>query len=516
MADVIKIETRASGAREDDRRAVIVDKGRIDETADEAVAGLFDENSEYFQRGGELVRMVTAAEAKRSRPGHTAPSLVRAAPAMLQDDLERTCRFIQRTEDKDGAVRLKIVACPKPLPGVILGRAGRLPLPSIRGISEVPLALDDGSIRREGFDASTGVLVALRGKWPPIPQAPTDENARAALARFDELLDGFPFTAELDRAITLAAFLSAVLRPALSTCPAFAWSSPVRGSGKSKLADVASVLATGLPAAALSWPRTEDEAEKRIGAMLLAGDRIVAIDNVERPLKGALLNSMLTQRIIAVRVLGQSEVIRMPAAPLVTATGNNLQLAGDLSRRFLVADLDPEMERPETRHFTFDPVARAQKERKTLVSGLLTIARWGRRMAEPATALGGFEEWSRRVRDPLVALGLPDPCLVLDRLHEADPEREAALELLTEWERAFGGTATTVADAVRQATRHKDSDEQLRDALDRVAGQAGGINSRRLGHYLRRVKDRRIAGKVLRQGHDLLGNVASWRVEKTE
>lgn len=513
MGRVIKIDRAQLPGRDDARHVVLVEKGRIDAVADAITAGLFHDGAPYFQRGDALVRLVAGKDAAKFRPGFDSPLLVTATTAMALDDVERACRFIERKETEAGEVRMRVVPCPKQLPAVILGRAGRLPVPTIRGIAEVPLLRADGSLCADGFDAHAGVLVIAPGDWPPIPDAPTDADARAALARFDELLAGFPFAGEIDRAITLAAFLSAVLRPSLPSCPAFAWSAPVRGSGKSKLADVAAVLATGAPAPALSWPRLEEEAEKRIGAMVLAGDRVIAIDNIESALRGACLNSLLTQSTIAVRVLGRSQVLRMAAATLVLATGNNLVLIGDLSRRFLVATLDPRMERPELRRFDFDPVERAQRDRRELVSALLTIARWGRDVHSDLVPLGSFEVWSRRVRDPLVALGLPDPCAVLDTLHDADPDRETALELLTEWERSFGQEPTTVAAAIRMATRPKDPDTELRDALDAVAGGPGGINARRLGRYLLRIRNRVIAGKVLRQGRDLIGKVANWSVE---
>ena len=43
--------------------------------------------------------------------------------------------------------------------------------------------------------------------------------------------------------------------------------------------------------------------EKRLGAALIAGDRIISIDNCERPLGGELLCQALTQRILKPRVL---------------------------------------------------------------------------------------------------------------------------------------------------------------------------------------------------------------------
>lgn len=498
------------GAHSEDRRhAVIVSRGRIDQAADDCADGLFADASPYYQRGEMLVRLIESGDASSHRQDG-GPLLVPATQAMLLDDLERTCRFVSRTENADsGEVRMRLVACPKGLPGVVMARAGRLPIPTVRGIAEVPLLHADGEMIFSGYAARAGVVVVAPGVWPAVSDVPTDADARAALAKIDAVLVGFPFVTDVDRAVTIAALLSAVLRPTLPACPAFAWSAPVRGSGKSKLADVAAVLATGRTAPALTWPPQEDEAEKRLGASVMAGDAVILLDNIETALRGACLNSLLTQPTVSLRLLGRSQMVRVGAAVLVLATGNNLVLHGDLSRRFLVSNLDPHDERPELRRFDFDPVDRAKRERGTLVAALHTIARWGAARPSGLPPLGSFEVWSRRVRDPLVALGLPDCCAVLDELHKADPEREVAIELLTEWHRAFDCIQTTCADAVRAAMK----DPALRDALDAVAGGPGGINTRRLGRYMLRIRDRVFGGMVVRQHRDLVGNVASWAIE---
>lgn len=497
---------------EDSRHLVIIERGCIDKTADAAIDGVFADGASYYQRGEALVRLVHGRGVGKKQRGLDTPMLAPASVAGLLDDLEAACRFYSRTENPEtGEIRTRLASCPKVLPSVLLARSGRLPCPVVRGISEVPLLQADGSIIGSGYDERSRVVVIAPGEWPRIPLAPSEADARAALARVDAVIAGFPFVGDADRSVTLAALLSAVLRPTLPSCPAFAWSAPVRGSGKSKLADVAAVIATGRTAPAMTWPPQEDEAEKRLGASVMAGDAVILLDNIETALRGACLNSLLTQPTVSIRMLGRSQMLRIDAAVLVLATGNNLILQGDLSRRFLVSHLDPRTERPELRRFDFDPVIKAMKERRDLVAALHTIARWGMGANTGLAPLGSFEEWSRRVRDPLVALGLPDCCGVLEALHREDPERETAMELLTEWKRVFGGTATTVASAIRAATH----DSALRDALDAVAGSPGGINARRLGKYLLRNVNRVFGEMVLRRNHDLVGNVASWAVESS-
>ena len=130
------------------------------------------------------------------------------------------------------------------------------------------------------------------------------------------------------------------------------------GSGKSKLVDIASMIATGHEAPVISQGRTEEEMEKRLGAALIAGDTLISFDNCEQPLGGELLCQALTQPVLKIRILGKSVIVAVPTNAMFAATGNNLIIAGDMVRRTIVGTLDPRVERPETRTFkSDDPIA---------------------------------------------------------------------------------------------------------------------------------------------------------------
>lgn len=494
------------------RYRVRVEKGRIGEVVDAVEEGIVLAGGCSLYARGETLGRVAAGERGRRDKGirrdAAAPIFTIATPPMIHEIAEQTCEFWRQT-DKGEAV----IACPAAAPGVLLSRAGRWRFPELRGISEVPLLANDGRLICSGYDEHTGIVVCTDDDWPAIPARPTEDDARAGVRQIIELIDNFPFVDTADMATAVAAFLSAVVRPTIPTCPAFGFTAPVRGSGKSKLADVASVLATGRPGAAITWAPKEDENTKLLGAAAMAGDSVVLIDNIEVPVKSAALNSLLTQTMVAVRVLGLSKLVRVETSALYLLTGNNLIVQGDLTRRVLLVHLDPETERPELRRFDFDPVQRAREQRKTLVAGLLTLARWGQQNTTAGPSpLGSFEEWSRRVRNPLMALGLPDPCASMEALHRDDPERETALEVLTEWRREFSGAPTTVAEAIRRATNG--GGMSLRNALDGVCGGPGGLNARRLGRYLLRLKDRVFGDLVLRRSADMYTNTATWATEK--
>lgn len=91
--------------------------------------------------------------------------------------------------------------------------------------------------------------------------------------------------------------------------------------------------------------------EKRLGSTLIAGDVMIAIDNCEEPLGGGLLCQAMTQTSLKVRILGSSINAEVPSNATVFATGNNLTLAGDMTRRAIRATLDAGVERLELRAF---------------------------------------------------------------------------------------------------------------------------------------------------------------------
>jgi len=505
-----------NAAERDGRTRVVYRRGKIHETVDAAETAMLAANAPLYARGEILVRLATGVEHAHVRRSASAPILTPATPAAIREEMERACRFVSISKGTDAETgepveRTRTVDCPPAAPGVYLSRVGDWRVPHVVGIAEAPIIRADGRIVADGYDAEEGVLVVARGAWPTISEHPTTDDARVAMARLATLVERYDFVAEYDRSVTLAAMLTAIARPTLRAAPAFGWSATVRGSGKSKLADVCAILATGRTAAAMAWPADDAEAEKRIGAAVLAGDPVLLIDNVEQPIGSQVLNSLLTQESIGVRILGKSQVARIGSRATLLITGNNLCISGDLTRRILVAEIDPRVERPELRSFAFDPVERARRERPALVAACLTVLRFGLALPQQATPLGSFEDWSRRVRDPLLALGYADPCECLARLLDHDPERECALELMGAWHARFGNMPMTTALAIRDAER--DRSAALYEAISAVAGGPGGINARRFGRYLARIKGRLFGASAFRQSSDPMKGHNAWRVE---
>jgi len=232
-----------------------------------------------------------------------------------------------------------------------------------------------------------------------------------ALVLLEDLIGTFPFVGKADRSVALAAILTTMDRRSMATAPLFAFNSPVAGTGKSKLVDLCSILATGQPMSVISQGYSEEEFVKCLSAALLAGDLGISIDNCERELKSDFLCQVLTQPKLNIRILGLSSNVETPMNAMLFATGNNLTFSGDVIRRTLMCTMDAGCERPELRDFKTDAASEARERRGELVVAALTVLRaWhvaDERLNLPA--FGGFEDWSYRVREALIWLDRTDP-----------------------------------------------------------------------------------------------------------
>ena len=241
-----------------------------------------------------------------------------------------------------------------------------------------------------------------------------------------------------------------------------------------------------------------------MGAALLAGDPIIAIDNCERPLSGDILCQLLTQPTLKVRVLGKSLNVEVSTSVCLFATGNNFTVEGDLTRRTLLCRLDPQVERPELRKFDFNPIDEVRQNRGLYVHAALTIMRAYLRAGCPGKPepLGSFEDWSERIRGALLWLGEADPCETIEAARASDQRLVSLTGLVELWNEHFGGEVVTSAQIIEHATKRQPARDvlspgdwefchpELREALLAVAGEGGKINGRRLGTYLRHQVDR--------------------------
>jgi hypothetical protein len=130
----------------------------------------------------------------------------------------------------------------------------------------------NGSVLEQpGYTPENKLLLDIGSAFPPIPQSPGKDEAAAALRQIETLIDSFPFVTKADRSVALSAILTALDHHCMATVPMHAFTSPAAGTGKSLLVDVVSTLATGTLMPVVAQGYSDEELEKRLGAMLLAG-----------------------------------------------------------------------------------------------------------------------------------------------------------------------------------------------------------------------------------------------------
>ncbi|MDH3662684.1 MAG: hypothetical protein OEU92_22085, partial [Alphaproteobacteria bacterium] len=390
-------------------------------------------------------------------------------------------------------------------------------IPALNSISEGPIITPGGRlICTSGLDQETSILFDISDIEVSVPDHPTKEDARAALDELLELLSEFAFADGASRSVALCELLTPFVRPLLPAAPMFINEAPKAGSGKSQLARVSGLLATGRAPAVMNQPENAESEAKRLFSMLMEGASVAVIDNIERPLRSDLLCSILTEPTIRDRVLGASKTATVPTASTWIATGNNLRVVGDLTRRVLSCMIDAGVERPEERAFKRNLDQYTLDHRAQLVSAALTVVKAylvaGERVE--VTPFNSFGVWSAMVREPLVWLGEADPCSTRTRISERDPIAQGLGNFLEVWDSLFGEEPMT-AGAVLQVVNSGDSEQpDIEEVFRSVTGDGRMPNAHQLGRYLTRFEGRIERGrKIVKDGTRKRASV--WKLVKT-
>jgi hypothetical protein len=320
---------------------------------------------------------------------------------------------------------------------------------TLLAVCETPTMRPDGSIvDQPGYDAESGLYLEFSGvQFPAIPDKPTKEQALAALAKLKHLLRGFPFVPDdpdrpahsSSRSAALAAMLCGCIRRILAAAPLLLIGAPSAGTGKTLLANLIAIIITGKKASATTLGQTDEEIEKRFVSVMMRNDPCMLLDNITVPLGGDVLCTALTEPTIQARVLGSNETRQLPTNITWIATGNRIQVKGDMVRRCIKIEMDAEVEAPELREFDFDAAQEALDNRAELVAAALTVLRaWHvapdrEAVLKTYVPLGSFTQWSAMVRGALVWLGEPDPCGTRESIAADDPVTSNLSQLLVAW-----------------------------------------------------------------------------------
>jgi hypothetical protein len=501
---------------------IVIRNGEIERIVDQTEAALLagqgaaPVSKRLFRRGGKAVSIGFSTEPTQDGGMVEAQIIVEAGDYALTERIASSAVFMKYDRRRKKLTR---VDPPHSVAVTLKQRCYDLKLPPLVAVVNCPRFMADGQIMATpGYDRKTGIFYDPRGaSFPPVPTYPTSAEVKAALNRLKRLYRTFSFEGECDRAVAISLAMTLLARTGMGTAPLHAFDAPIAGSGKSKLVSIGSFIATGHDAGVIAQGHTPEEFEKRTATQLMKGKQLIAIDNCNSPLDGDLLNQALTQAQLEMRILGESRDIVTRCATVITATGNNLVVVGDMTRRALVARLDPKVEQPELEQFDYDPIADAKAARGEIVEAVLTILRAYHVAGRPGRLpqLQSFAEWSDMVRSAMPWLGLEDPVKTQQKLREKDPVLTTLIRLATAWRTAFGNEAKTSGEAIAVAEERTSigiyEDQKwalanpiINEAMMSVAGRNRAINPDVLGRYLRsRV------GRIVK-----LGDGASVRFEQ--
>ncbi|WP_130471416.1 primase-helicase zinc-binding domain-containing protein [Candidatus Magnetaquicoccus inordinatus] len=474
-------------------------------------------NNEIFQRAGSLVRIVKLpkTEVRRQkvlvRRDEGALVILPVDQAWIELRLTGCANFEKWDSRRNHWARID---CPPNVSRSLLAMSGDWQFNALAGVIETPTLRPDGSILdQHGYDEETGLYLDTSGvTYPTLKAFPTREDAIESLQFLETALEEFPFLQPHHKSAALAAILTALVRRSLRTAPMFILTAPKMGSGKGLMANVVALIATGRTAAAITHSKDPEEEKKSLFTILVSGDSIALIDNIEHSLGSPALCSILSEETYKSRVLGETREIVVPTSVTWLATGNNLTVKGDLTTRVIIIHIDPAVERPEERTFKRDLKTWIPENRAKLVCAGITVLRAYAVAGRPSTGLppyGRFEEWGRVVRDALVWCGLEDPCLSRNEVEDDDPVRIELNNFLTAWWKSAAIQVTTEQMIERARFMasppdewvsgvKQDPDHSFINALVDIAGDAkGNINKRTLSWYLKRHRGRIEGGLMI-------------------
>jgi hypothetical protein len=484
-------------------RVVAGDLHRVVDAAEKELAN----RGRHYQAGGLIVSVSTD-------PASGDPSIVPTSAPALTRELSVAATW----EKYDGRAQ-DWVRCDPPArhANILFDAQNFRYLPSLAGVARQPYFREsDGElIRQPGYDKTAHRFGVFDARHFEIPD-PTPVAAQAALALLEELLTEFHFVAATDKAATLAAIFTAVVRATLPHAPAFHVRAPVFGSGKTYLCELIGAFAGPGGNAKVSYPTTSEEATKVILSLLLTSPACVEFDDMDTDwIPHGTIKRMLTADAITDRILGVSKTATVSTRTLFLGSGNNVGPIRDLLRRVLTIHLDPRCATPATMTYKGFPVEKVRKGRSVYVAAVLTIIQAWRRAGSPrarADSIVTFSgAWSDYCRYTLMWLGHPDPATALLDQVRHDPDGDALGGLATEWHAAFGSTPTTVRKAVEAAKYNQDLLDAMREF---PVEERGEINRSKLGWLLKKNANRIVRGLEFQKA-EADGRTA-WRVVAVE
>ena len=373
------------------------------------------------------------------------------------------------------------------------------------GCTDYPLVLPNGSIiSKPGYDDSSGLFVRNgRERFPEIFEKPTAEQLQQSVEtclrpfrryRYDDNVSG--------RTAALVAVMIAVLRPVFGCAPLILTTSNKTGVGKGYFQQALAILRTGRLAELRNIERSnQSEFRKMLFTQLLEGKTVIALDNIDGPLKNETLSSFITAEVWNDRILGQSKTggsLRNDA--LLLLNGCRVDLGKNLVRKVLRIGLTEPCDGHRFHDFGFLPHKEALKHRNEIISAVLTLACHAKYCDGIKDTIGSFEEVNDLIRRPIAniaerfpALKLSDPLRLFKELIDNDidsPEETNFLHLIYD---VIGEREFDSKDLYEMLERQP----ILETAYKEFTGFSSSKSSKSVGVVLKQLSDEAHHGLIL-------------------
>lgn len=506
-------------------RKINITNFRLREQNEIALQALQRDNDppRIFIRSGGLVRVIQDEKGT--------PSIQICDPDILKHILERSADFAKLRGDGSE----KAISPPMELVKDILANTDWSGFPPIEGLLESPVILPGGSVTSSpGYyrDLRMLYIPAPEFHLPDIPERPGAGDVARAGDLLKEIFRDFPFCDEASRTNTIAALITAVLRPVIpGFVPMALIDKPQPGNGASLMSDAIAIVATGRPSAKMTAPTDESEWRKTITARLSQGQGLIIIDNIDKRMISGSLASVLTSEIWNDRVLGQSSTITLTNHTIFIANGTNVETGPDIARRVYWIRIDSQQARPDQRtdFLHQDLLEWVKLERGRILAAVLTLARAWIQAGSPPPAgipqMGSFEKWRGMIGGILSTAGIPGFLGNLEQFRERSDtvtsQWDSFLQALKE---QFPGPFTVKDVKARLEAYSDERQSSFDDPMVRLCEvipddipMRDKDSSRAIGKAFTKKADHVFpSGIVLRKDEKKIHQAVAWKIESTK
>ncbi|MDR1579144.1 MAG: hypothetical protein LBS35_02205 [Synergistaceae bacterium] len=362
-------------------------------------------------------------------------------------------------------------------------------------VVNVPVLRKDGTVfDSPGYDATSRIFYHPTGNIQKIGSNSRRQEAIDAAAWLLDMVGQFPFESEFDKTNYIGLLLTLVVRELCGCVPMALIDAPSAGTGKSLLAKIAHVVATGTLPEFGVLPSDEPEMRKAFTSRLQESPPILIYDNADEVIRSAVLAAVITSDVWQDRQLGRNRILHLPMRAALVVTGNNIRLGGDMPRRCYRIRLDANTAQPWTRGgFKHRLPEYATENRGEIIAALLTMAQVWIIAGHPKgnnVRIGSFESWCEVVGGILEYAGLNGFLGNLSKMYRDTADGEDDAEQWACWMGAIhahwgdnGFTVKQLASAMNDLNAMG-----LRDAAPYSLGEIGAASDRawltRLGSAL--------------------------------